>query len=305
MRLYYEGTDITGSVDIVKCEYRDAGGGRSDGMEIILENAGDWMRWGPQRGDLIRVELDGCSTGDMYLAAVLPDSGRYRILASAIPHAARQKKTKSFENMSLSGIMAVCAAECGMNHALFGTDGAWIYPYTIRHNESAPAFLSRILLREGCALKAFGGRLNAISINYAQDLSPIDEIELSADNEGVYHVVREDIRLSSVSVMTPYASGRAVDTAQDSGLYTQYATFPADDSITAARWARGMLLTHNRTAETLSIASTFRPVWTAFTRVDITGSSDANGEWMIDECIHDFMAGRSEAKLVRCIRTIR
>lgn len=305
MRLFYEGTDITGSVDIVKCEYRDAGGGRGDSMEIILENAGDWMRWGPQRGDRIRAELDGCGTGDMYLAAMLPDSGRYRILASALPHTARQKKSQSYENMSLSGIMAACAAECGMNYDLFGTDGAWKYPYTIRHDESAPAFLSRILLREGCVLKAYSGKLNAISISYAQDLAPIDEIELNADDEGVSHIVREDIRLSSMIMMTPYAAGRAVDTAQDSGLYAQHASFPAADSVTAARWARGMLLMHNRTAETLSIASAFRPKWYALARMDITGSSDANGEWMIDECIHDFTAGRSTAKLVRCIRTIR
>ena len=39
MQLFYEGTDITRDVDVVKCIHRDVSGGRCDSMEIELEHA--------------------------------------------------------------------------------------------------------------------------------------------------------------------------------------------------------------------------------------------------------------------------
>ena len=41
------------------------------------------------------------------------------------------------------------------------------------------------------------------------------------------------------------------------------------------------------------------------TRVDVSGPTDASGEWIIDEVEHDMIGRKSTATLFRCIDTIR
>ena len=62
---------------------------------------------------------------------------------------------------------------------------------------------------------------------------------------------------------------------------------------------------HNRQAETLTIESEFNPGFSAMTRIDIVGGTDATGDWIIEEAEHDFYNRKSRAKLYRCIYTIQ
>lgn len=305
MRLYYQGIDITGSVDIVRCTHRDVSGGRCDSLEIELENAEDWFRWKPERGDVLEAAMDSYSTGKMYLNTILPYEGRYRILATSMPAAMRQKKSQLYYDTRLRDIMAICAAECGLDYASFGVDTEVRYPCIVRYAEGATAFLSGILKREGAVLKTWNGRLTAIGIEYAQNLEDAINIEIRADQPGMHYERRDDIKLGSISVQTPYANGSGYDTGVPYGPEKVIPDLPADSDVQAARWARSLLLMHNRTGEKLDIESQFAPGWTAMTRANISGGTDADGEWLFDEVTHDFMQEKSTAKLLRCIRTIR
>jgi hypothetical protein len=304
MQLFYEGTDITREVDVVKCVHRDVSGGRCDSIEIELENAAAWYRWQPQRDDVLEVQMDGYSTGILFLNTVLPTAGKYRIIATSLPNAARRKVYASYEGMRIADIMASCAAECGMRSALFGIREDIAYPYLMRHNEGAPAFLSRILQCEGAVLKALNGRLTAISIEYAQAMTAAQTIEISADQEGTHYLRRDDIKLAGITIKTPYANGSAEDAAAPYGQHEVYTDHPAMDVVQAARWAHGLLLCHNRTAEELTVGMEFNTGLTAMTRIDINSPTDADGQWLIDEVEHDFFRKKSKAKLLRCINTI-
>lgn len=304
MQLFYEGTDITRDVDVVKCVHRDVSGGRCDSIEIELENAAAWYRWQPQRDDILEVQMDGYSTGMLFLNTVLPAAGKYRIIATSLPSAARRKAYAAYEGLRIADIIASCAAECGMDSALFGIDGDITYPYLMRQKEGAPAFLSRILQYEGAVLKTLNGRLVAISIEYAQAMEAAQTIEISANQTDAQYLRRDDIKLASVSIKTPYANGGAEDAAAPYGQHEIYTDHPAVDAIQAARWARGLLLCHNRVAEELTVGMEFNPGMTAMTRIDIDSPTDADGQWLIDEVEHDFFHRRSKAKLLRCINTI-
>jgi phage protein D len=305
MQLIYEGTDITEYCDVVKCVHRDVSGGRSDSLELELENAETWYRWAPQRDDRIEVQMDGYSTGALYLSTILPEKGRYRIWATSLPSAARRKAYAAYKGMQLSDIVAACAAECGMGSALYGLDKGIAYPYMLRHRESAAAFLSRILQWEGAPLKALDGRLIAIDIRYAQGLDAAQTIEIDADTEGIRHIRRDDARLASIAIKTPYAYGRAEDAEASYGQHEIYTEYPATDAAQAARWAGGLLLFRNREAEELTLDMEYNPGLTASARIDIQSTTDAAGKWLIDEAEHDFYEKRSRARLVRCIETIR
>lgn len=304
MHLFYEGTDITSDVDIVKCTHRDVSGGRCDSLEIELENAAAWYRWQPQRDDAIEVSRDGYSTGRLYLNSVMPEAGKYRIIATSMPSMARRKTYASYENIRLDDLVALCAAECDLDSALFGADADIVYRYLYRRKESAPAFLNRILGLEGSVLKTLNGRLTAISIEYAQNMKAAQTVSINASQAGTHYLRRDNKKMSGITLKTPYAEGGAEDSAASYGLREIYTNHPAIDNAQAGRWARGLLLANNRLAEELTVGMEFNSGLTAMARIDVDSATDANGEWLVDEVEHDFVNGSSKPKMLRCISTI-
>ena len=119
MELYYEGTNIADRVSITKCIHREFSGGRSDCLEIEFEDAAAWHRWQPKENDQIIAAMNGYDTGILYLNTIIPEDGRFRILATSLPGIGHRKANKSFEGMTLGAIMAACAAECGMTSRLY------------------------------------------------------------------------------------------------------------------------------------------------------------------------------------------
>lgn len=305
MELYYNGVDISEQVDIAKCVHHETSGGRCDCLEIEMEDAGAWYAWEPQADDTIIAALNGYQTGKLYLNTILPMGGKFRLLATSTPGAARRKGYASYIDVSLGELMASCASECGMNSALFGLDEEIRYPFLLRKMEGAAAFVDRLMRWEGAAFKAVGGRFAGISIAAIQDRAAAQTIELGADTPGVTHIKRSDSKWAGLTVRTPYAECSAVDDGASGGVYIRTSDLPALDEAQAGRWARGLLLTHNRRAETLTIASEFNAGLSAMARVDIESATEMGGAWIVDEVEHDLVGGATTATLVRCIYGIR
>ncbi len=306
MVLFYEGVDITDDVDIVKCVHRDVSGGRCDSLEIVLEDAGAWYSWAPKKGDRIEAAMGSYTTGIMYFNAAMPEDGKFKIIATSTPESVYRKAWRSFDGMTLGGIMSTCAAECGIGWGVFGLDENMEYQYLIRKNEGCAAFLQRLMQWEGAQLKTINGKFMGIGIEYAQDLRAKQIIELTADQPGVKHVRRDSAKYASVRIKTPYADVKAEDadaSANADGL--TYGNLPAKTGMEAGRWARGLLLTNNRMAEELTIQSEFNAGVTAMARIDIDSPTETGGEWIVDEAVHDFIEGKTKAKLLRCLREIR
>lgn len=304
MEIYYQGTDITEMVRVRKCIARDTCGGRCDSLEIEFDNAAGWYSWGPEEDDQIIVTQNGYSTGVMYLNTVLPEEGHYRIWATALPCTARQKRYRSFAGKTIEEIMRACGMASGMDFAIYGIDGQATIPYIQQENESAAAFLYRLLKFEGAALKCVNGKYTAIGISYAQARPVHQTIEIGAKQTGAEYR-RGGATYKSVTVKTPYAKATAEDLLVASTHAQIILNLPARNDIQAGRWARGVLMYHNRQAETLSIESEFNPGFSTMTRIDITGGTDATGDWIIEEAEHDFYNRKSRATLYRCIYTIQ
>lgn len=305
MNVYYEGKNISKLVDVRKCIHTDVSGGRRDMLDVEFEFSAPWFVWQPQKDDRIRIELDGYSTGDMYVNTVLPELGRYRIIATGARSAARRKSCMSYEDKNLNAIMATCAAECGMQYGLYGIGGGNTYPYMLRENEDSMAFLDRLLKMEGARLKCLNGKLRGIGIEYAQQQHVVQRIKLVPTQLQARYVRREDMKLAGITVQTPYAKASAYDTAVSGSVHPILTTLPAMDNTQAGRWARGLLLNYNRTAERLELDMEYNAGLTALARIDIESSTDAAGRWIVDEVEHDFVLLKSKATLLRCITSIR
>lgn len=237
MEFIYQNTDITPFVDIIRCVYRDVSGGRCDSLDIELDHAGTWHRWGPQMDDEISMVQGGLQTGRMYLNTILPENGRYRMLATSLPAVARRKAWASYQNMTLDNIMAACAAECRMEYRLYGLEGKLRYAYLERRDEGCAAFLDRLLGLEGGVLKVVNGRLCGIGIEWAQGQEKVKSLYLSANQRGVQHVKKDADKLAGLKVRTPFCEAEAWDGAEGE-IWAVRTDVPARDAVQAGRWAR-------------------------------------------------------------------
>lgn len=305
MRLYYEGTDISDDVDIIRCVHKDVSGGRCDCLEIELENASAWYKWGPKQDDKLIAVRGSYQTGILYLNTIVPQNGRFRILATSTPSAARRKSWNTYDHMRMREILTACAAECGMESVLYGLDGDIEYPFLARRMEGGAAFVNRLMELEGAAFKTVQGRFAGIGIAYAQSIPAQQTIAISAEQPGVTYTRRDDIKLGGIILHTPWTECSAQDTSAPDGNREVYTQYPVLDTVQAGRWARGLLLTKNRRAEELRLSSEFNGGFTAMTRIDVDSETDAAGSWLIDEAVHDLLGGKSTIKMLRCIDTIR
>lgn len=305
MEIYYEGKDITGSVLPRSAVHRDVSHGEADVLEIAFRQAASWHRWDPQIGDKIRIWHNRYDTGTLYVHTIIPESENYRIIATSLPMAANRPAWQGYREYTLTNLLHRGAAECGMDDKLYGAAGSWKYPYLMRENEGWAAFLMRICEAEGIALKAWGGAFRGIEIKYAQDFGTQIGIKIDAGQEGVKYLHQPGKKYKKLTVRTPWAEATATDDGAEEENAKTIGGLPARDAATAARWARGLLLHHNRKADMLEVESTFRADMTAMIRVNVSGGTGADGDWLIDEAEHDFVNDRTRAKLVRVIESVR
>lgn len=288
-----------------KCIVRDGSGERCDSLELEFENAAGWYSWGPEEDDQVVVVHNGYDSGTMYVHTVLPEDGRYRIMATALPCKARRKGNQSFIGQTVGEIMRSCAFASGMDFRIFGIDSNTVIPYIEREGAGCAAFLYRFLLLEGAALKCVNGRYAAIGIEYAQARAAGQTIEVLPQQEGVQYR-RAGTAYRSVTVKTPYAEAMAEDLAVGEGHARMAINcLPAMDEVQAGRWARGKLLHLNRQSEAVTVRSEFNPGLSALVRVDIEGDTDAAGQWLVEEAEHDLINLTTSARMHRCILTIQ
>lgn len=305
MNLSWNGTDITQYCDITGCVHRDAAGGKSDSLELKLDHASVWYRWAPEEGDEIEITEGEYTTGKMYLTAVIPVRDQYRILASSVHPSANRKAWDGFENIPFRTLVERCAAECGMTGKVFGTEDDLMIRYAMRKGEGCAAFLDRIGRAEGFKIKAYNGAFRAIYLPYAESMNPAANLTITDRQEGIIYRRRRNLKLTGLTVQTPWVSATAKDSGAEGNNVKVITTLPAKDGATAGRWARNLLRDHNRQAEELCIEQRLNTGMTALSRVHVEGGTDADGEWIIEEAEHDLKNGTSSAKMYRVINTIQ
>lgn len=304
MEIYFENTNISEYVDVKKCICRDTSKKKYDSVEIEFEGAETWYQWKAQKNDCIRITDGIFDSGKMYLQSIIPENGKFRILASAVKLKAKEKGWDSFRNLNIKGICDRISAKISTEIKLFGINGDIIIPYIERENESYPAFLARLFMLEGAVLKARDNCLIGIGIEYAQKIAAKQIIRLDAGRDGYAHFKDNEQKLSGVVIQTPYAGAKAEDRAENSGEEKRFTQFPAMDNYQAKRWAKGILLDRNREAEEIILKTELKREYTAMARLDIDGTDEISGAWIIHEAEHDLKEGKTEVKLYRVIETI-
>lgn len=297
LRLWYKEKDITDAVGIASCETVNASG-RLCTLTAVLERAENWYSWGPQAGDTIRATAGNLDTGLLYVDSLLPDEGRFRIFAVSARQAVRQKAWKSYEGQTFGRIANLCAAECGLEPALYGMASGQILPYCVRRDETPVQFLQRLAAREGAFVKCSDGRMNVISADYAAGLKAGQTLRLEAGQNGFTHIKSETDKAHSLTVAGPSGRGTAHDLTARAGLDLLVTDAPDSDE-TARRWAKGLLYMHNRQAEKLILTTALNGAFVALSRVDVTGIDVLAGEWLVEETTNDLIRETTLVTLMR------
>ncbi len=300
LKLYYQGVDITDKIAILECVVKDTSGGQSDCLNLKIDHADKWFKYGAKKNDVLRVTRGGYDSMNLYLNTVAPEEGAYRIYATGRKCVAFPEKWQSWEGASLTTVMGNLAGEGGMGSQMNGVSGGISYPYLLREHMGAPAFLEQLLNRESAVLKCMNGKFCAIGIPYAQNLKAMQKVDLGTVLFDGTYVDRRDTKWRSVTIETPFGSGKATDPKASDGKDRVITEIAATDAAMAKRWAKGILLCHNRKSEILTLERDFNPGYTAMVKLKIGGGSDAAGEWLIDTAEQDLLRGRSRIKLLRC-----
>lgn len=301
MTVYYEGVDITTRVIVRSCDVRDTAGGRADSVEIVFEDAGRWQKWQPQEDDRIAVTHQSYSSGTMYVNTVTPEDGRYRILATSLPCAARRREWRSYNNKTLGEIMEDCALRTGMQYAMYGIDRGLRIRYIEQEYESAAAFLCRLLRMEGAAFKCVQGKYTAIGIEWAQRRDAGTSLRITADQWGTqYRRSGETLRRLSVQLTSGQVSATDMNVKETHPSMVK-SGLPVSDAPQAGRWARGLLLNHNRECERLCMDMKYSPAMTAMARVNVTGGTDADGAWLVEEAHHELIEETTFIDMRKCV----
>lgn len=305
MNVIYEGTDITNYVQVRSCLWKDSSGEHCDLLDIEFENAATWMRWGIREDEKIRATSKGIDTGELFVTAALPEEGKFRIVAASLPSGARHRENKSYAENTIEEILRSTAMRCGMEYQVLGIDGNLVIPYWLQSQESGAAALERLLSYESAVLKCCDGKLCAIGISYAQERAPEKTLTIKPETPGVEYI-RRGARARTLRLYEATVSATATDhAALSTGHEMIVCGRGAREQIQAGRWARGLLLKHARTRESLRIETTLDASFYALGRIGVEGGTDADGDWVCECVEHDLKNESSTATMRRVISTIR
>lgn len=299
LKLFYNGKDITKSVDILECIVRDVSREESDCAKLLVDHAEKWFAWGVGKNDTIRVTRSGYDTKTMYLNTIVPEEGAFRLYATGAKCAPFPEKWAYYENQTLATIMGACAGEGGMGSQQTGISGGILYDYLLRENMTAMGFVEQLLNREGAVLKCLDGKFVAIGIEYAQKLKSLQTINIDNVKFETKYTDRRDMNWGSVEILTPEGSGKATSGKGETARILS--DIQVADNAQALRWAKGILTHHNRMNEILEIEMEFNPGYTAMVRVDVNSRNDTAGQWIVDQVEQDVVMGVSRARLFRCV----
>ena len=302
--IIYQGVDITDRVLTLACSFLDTVG-EADTLDVTFDNSAAWFGYDAQPDDTIEVREDNYTTGTMYVNAVQPQDGKYRLIASGLKCAGREKMFRAWSGYTVSELFRIAARQCGAEARLAGTDGSNIIPFVIQENESGVSLLNRVCGWEKIALKATQGRLIGIGCDWVQTRPSAKSIRVDSDVTGITYTRNDYDRWQRVTVSSEDAKVSATDSAAAWRNERQETGLPARTKAQAGRWARGLLYRHNLETETVRLETAFDGTYSAMVRVDIASETDMAGQWLVREARHDFIDRKSAVTLCRCIDSIR
>ena len=153
LKIEYNGKDIAETIKLNSVIVYDRLGGMFDNLVISLpnENKPEAIQ-DIKKGDTIKVETDGYSSGVMYIDENSMDDSSFIINALSCSLSSKSPKSKIWRNVQLSEIIYDVARNYGLEVKTYGVTD-YTYESIAQINETDLQMLDRICIREGYSIK--------------------------------------------------------------------------------------------------------------------------------------------------------
>ncbi len=299
MIVYFEGADISEEISVSRCWHETHAQGRADSLMLEMNDKRRlWDKWRPQIGDSIEVREGAARSGRMFLHSILPRDGLYALFAMALPVAALEKRTNTWENAWLMQIAGEIAGRYGMEMETYGVTNRQ-YAYIAQKDERDFGLLHRLLLLESCAFLIYDRKIILYSIPYMEAQPAAMTLELDAASE--YRLYEGESPLyARCEIRTGDYSGEYRADEMSTGLvYRPGHDIRAGSGPEAQRFARGLLRAANQDYREIVIwrelTSAIAPGSMVNIRVRANPSWD--GDYFVRDIRHYYTENKSKISL--------
>ncbi len=306
--------DVTAQIRerLLSLRVRDEVGYRSDAVEIRLDDRGGEINL-PRRGVALEVKLgydqvpeaerrNGLKNGLVAMGRYVvdavemsgpPETLTLRATAADMRTGAKQRKTRSWDQVTIGDLVATIAQEHDLAPAVAGGLSAIVMPHVDQVDESDLHLLTRLGERYDAVARPAGGRLVFTRRGAAQSATgrAVTPLRVLRERAGDYRVNIDDRRrYGSVKAYwydTAAGQRRAVTAGSGEPVYAL-----RDDQVDAAtaRYAaQARLDALNRDAVALSLSlRPGAPTVTAESLLTLSGfRAGVNGRWLVTAASHE------------------
>lgn len=316
MRIFYEDRDVSGDVRCAEAELVDRYGSVPDEMTLrFWDEEGIWAAWNPQKGQRLRVVVDGFDTGVQLLDHPVIEGRHCTLRAISAASSARKEGWGAMQQVSLLEIARRCAAETGLELKLYGLADDPRYQRVARGHLTPLAWLVARCELENVAVKVDDNRLLLIGREWAQSQTPALELtlnEVSARAErraydatgsvtvlcGGMAVKARRVAPEGTQIVTETLErGGAGDVENDGGRAVVRNDVAFYSIGEGERYARNLLAARMREERAMRHSVPFDAGLAALSVVQVQGDAAVAGLWTVKSVTHCPIEDKSHMEL--------
>lgn len=301
MNIFYNGTDITQSVQPITLPITDNAGGKPDSLTIAFSDTdGLWSKWKPAKNDTLQVKENGFDTGLMFVDELSQSAGLFGVKALSIPQTSKTARSQGWEKVRLLEIASEIATRHRFELQSYNVSNH-LYERIDQQETADFAFLADLCMLEGYSLK-INNRTVIIYDERIEEQKPADP-KLSVVGEGAINGSFEFANKSTDIYQKCIVRGNGPTYIQ--GVFTASDIFGpmikrdlyATNQAEANRWAKGVLRSYNKLAVMGSMAVNLNSNYAAGTCLNVRDIGMFDGKYFIHRLVHDLMNNKTKLTL--------
>jgi hypothetical protein len=298
MKVIYEGTDITKSIDVKDAVIKDKASGPDILAITFADIDGKWAKWKPQLGESIEIVNEGYSSGSMYIDRLKPFSSAFVIEATAQPLSAKSNGFQAWENVRFKTLSADLANQSGLEFESYEIID-WLYQRFEKDDENPLECLSRICSLESYSLKVRDGKAIIYSEPaFEKKVAVKTYIRDSFIGEPSFELSAIDLKSSCI---VRYGSiSYKFDSPEKYGG-TLKEEVKIYNLAEAERFSKGILRTQNKYKQKGSITVQLNNSVTAGNVIKISAGSFLDGTYFVYECIRNIVINQMVLNIRGCL----
>lgn len=286
MQVIYNGIDIVNDVDIRAADLTMNSGKVFDSLTIQFNDTdNDWSMWKPKINDTIVIKESNVSSGVMYIDTIDQSESTVVIKALPVKKSAKEKHTKSWENVTLFELLNECATIHGLSLKTYDIEN-YRYSRVNQVNESDFAFLDHRCVLEGYTMKVHD---NALVVYDEKVIEKQEGILLSKDELISNFTYRTNAKYKGILFRYGDIEYTFNAPGDVEGSMLIVNDIRVDSIAEAQRFSKDLLINANKYHETLGFETKLRYDMAAGSNINFNGAGLIDGMYYVCQSVFRFL----------------